>query len=481
MGLPVAVHDGQPAREPAVLDVAVEVGAQAPEARGVDAAHCASPSRAKRCARRDSARDRQQPRALVGDGGQRAREQLGVGRLAGRAGPTAGEVLDDRVRPRAMWSCRTAGAPSGGISTSCQSQGRSARLRGTRAARRQRLARIAVAREDGHELVEGARRLAVHERLEQAVEVVEVPVDDRPRDARLARDRLDRHAVEATLGDDRLGRVEQLLAAFPGLHAHRRMLHLCRLGSMGTSTSTSRSSAAASPGSAWPSASSRRGSRTSPCSSVGTTWAAPGTSTPTRAAPATCPRTSTPSPSPQPRLERHLLAPARDPRLPAARRRRVRHPPACAAQPRRQRHRMGGRRLDRRDLRRAAARARRRRRHGPAGRAQDAAARGPRGLRGRDVPLRALEPRLRPQGQARRRRRHRRLGDPVRARDPEGRRAAARDPAHRAVGHAAPEPADPALGGAAVRSASRGCRSSCAAPPTAAASCSCSASSSTRG
>ena len=78
-------------------------------------------------------------------------------------------------------------------------------------------------------------------------------------------------------------------------------------------------------------------------------------------------------------------------------------------------------------------------------------------------------------GQARRRRRHRRLGDPVRARDPEGRRAAARDPAHAAVDHAAPEPADPPRGRGST-SASRRCRSSCAAAPTASASCSCSAS-----
>ena len=87
-------------------------------------------------------------------------------------------------------------------------------------------------------------------------------------------------------------------------------------------------------------------------------------------------------------------------------------------------------RLDGRDLGRAGARARRRRRHGAAGRAEDPAARGPRGFRGRDVPLRALEPRLRPHGQARRRGRHRRLGDPVRPRDPEAGRAAARVPAH---------------------------------------------------
>ena len=42
MGLAVAVHDDEPAREPAVLDVAVEVGVQAPEAREIDAAHVAT-------------------------------------------------------------------------------------------------------------------------------------------------------------------------------------------------------------------------------------------------------------------------------------------------------------------------------------------------------------------------------------------------------------------------------------------------------
>ena len=42
VGLVVAVHDDEPAREAAVLDVAVEVRAEAPEARGVDAAHVAT-------------------------------------------------------------------------------------------------------------------------------------------------------------------------------------------------------------------------------------------------------------------------------------------------------------------------------------------------------------------------------------------------------------------------------------------------------
>jgi hypothetical protein len=42
VGLVVAVHDDEPAREPAVLDVAVEVRAEALEARGIDAAHVAT-------------------------------------------------------------------------------------------------------------------------------------------------------------------------------------------------------------------------------------------------------------------------------------------------------------------------------------------------------------------------------------------------------------------------------------------------------
>ena len=82
--------------------------------------------------------------------------------------------------------------------------------------------------------------------------------------------------------------------------------------------------------------------------------------------------------------------------------------------------------------------------------------RGARRLRGRDVPLRPLEPRLRPHRQARRRHRHRRVGDPVRARDPDAGRAAARDPAHPAVDHAAPEPRRSAASrSAALRRASR--------------------------
>jgi hypothetical protein len=45
-----------------------------------------------------------------------------------------------------------------------------------------------------------------------------VAVHDRPRDPRLARDGLDRDGVEAALGHDRLGHVQELLAALPGAH-----------------------------------------------------------------------------------------------------------------------------------------------------------------------------------------------------------------------------------------------------------------------
>ena len=76
-------------------------------------------------------------------------------------------------------------------------------------------------------------------------------------------------------------------------------------------------------------------------------------------------------------------------------------------------------------------------RHRPAGRAEDPRLPRPRALPGPGVPLRALGPRRRPEGQARGERRHRRVGDPVRPGDRARRRAALRDPAHAAVGDAA--------------------------------------------
>ena len=63
-----------------------------------------------------------------------------------------------------------------------------------------------------------------------------------------------------------------------------------------------------------------------------------------------------------------------------------------------------------------------------------------RGLRRRGVPLRALGPRRRPERQAGRGHRHRRIGDPDRARRSPAGRAPRRLPAHGAVGDAPPRP-----------------------------------------
>ena len=87
---------------------------------------------------------------------------------------------------------------------------------------------------------------------------------------------------------------------------------------------------------------------------------------------------------------------------------------------------------------------------GPLTEPQDPRDPGARGLRGPRVPLGPLGPRRRARGQARRLDRHRRVGDPVRARDPAEGRRAARLPAHGAVGAAALEPPDPRLGAAPV-------------------------------
>jgi hypothetical protein len=69
------------------------------------------------------------------------------------------------------------------------------------------------------ELAQRAGALARHERVEQAGEVVEVPVDDRAADPCLAGDPLDRDGVEAARGHDRLRDVEQLLPPGFGRHA----------------------------------------------------------------------------------------------------------------------------------------------------------------------------------------------------------------------------------------------------------------------
>ncbi len=129
-------------------------------------------------------------------------------------------------------------------------------------------------------------------------------------------------------------------------------------------------------------------------------------------------------------------------------RRRVRRAPARAAEHRGGVGDLGRRPLGARDLAGHAARPRAGGRDGPADRAEDPRHPRPRRLRRAGVPLGPLGPRRRPGGQARRLDRDRRVGDPVRARDPARGRAAARLPAHGAVGAAALEPADPRLGAA---------------------------------
>ena len=173
--------------------------------------------------------------------------------------------------------------------------------------------------------------------------------------------------------------------------------------------------------------------------------AAPGATTPTRAAPATCPRTSTRSRSRRTRLERDLLAPAGDPRLPAA---RAPTSTACArtsASTATVERRRVGRRRSAGTIETSTGRCARRvvvAGMGPLAEPSFPDDPGARRLRGRRLPLRPLEPRLRPDRQARRRHRHRRVGDPVRARDPAEVAQLHVVPAHAAVDHAAPDRAD---------------------------------------
>ena len=138
----------------------------------------------------------------------------------------------------------------------------------------------------------------------------------------------------------------------------------------------------------------------------------------------------------QPGLVADLLPPARDRRLPEEARRRLRHPPVHRLRDRGDRRGVGrgGRALGPRDDPGQLPGEDRRGRPRRAVRAAHPRDPRARGLRGRALALRPLEPRLRPARQARRGDRHRRLGDPVRPRDPEPGREAARRPAHRRRG-----------------------------------------------
>ena len=153
----------------------------------------------------------------------------------------------------------------------------------------------------------------------------------------------------------------------------------------------------------------------------------------------------------QPRVVAVLLPPAGDPGLPRAHRPRL-----GRARPVPLRRHRRGRRLGRGGGRLARRhRPRRGHRGHPGDRvrralgAQAAGDRGHRLLRRRDLPLGPLEPRLRPHRQAGGRHRHRRLGDPDRARGGQAGRAPRRLPAHRSVGDAARRP--PLHGDRAVR------------------------------
>ncbi len=202
--------------------------------------------------------------------------------------------------------------------------------------------------------------------------------------------------------------------------------------------------APASPASAPPSSSTSTASPTSSSWRRATPSAAPGGTTPTPAPPATCPASCTPTASRRTRTGR-----ARSRRSPRSR-------PTSSA-PREESgvldrfrfgvtfedaawdeddQRLDGVSTDHGDVTADVAGHRLRRALG----AQAAGDRGHRVLRGRDLPLRPLEPRLRPDRQAGGGDRHRRLRDPDRARDRQAGRPPRPLPAHRPLGDAAPRP-----------------------------------------
>ena len=184
----------------------------------------------------------------------------------------------------------------------------------------------------------------------------------------------------------------------------------------------------------------------------------------------------------EPELVQHLLAAGGDPRLPEGLRRALRRAAARPLRHRARERRVGRRRgpLADRDLDRADDRELPGRRAGPAVRAGAARGAGARGLRGHRLPLGAVGPRPRPDRRAGGRGRHRRVGDPVRPRDPAEGRQAARLPAHRAVGRPASQPAAQALGARRSTGSSRRRSSRCGPASTGRASCSCSCSATRR-
>ena len=208
-------------------------------------------------------------------------------------------------------------------------------------------------------------------------------------------------------------------------------------------TPASRSSAPASPGSAWRSGCSTTGSTTSTCSSGPTTSAAPGATTPIRAASATSPRRSTRSRS-RPNPDWSRLYPLQS---------EIREYLRRVADERgvvphiRFGHAVTGAAWDD-DARRWRIETSARRAHGGRARGRDGRAHRAqasrhardRALRGDDVPLGAVGSRPRPLRRAGRGHRHRRLVGPDRAQDPATGRRPAPVPAHAGVGDARRRP-----------------------------------------
>ena len=212
-------------------------------------------------------------------------------------------------------------------------------------------------------------------------------------------------------------------------------------------TSGSRSSAPGSAGWARPSRCGARAAATSSSWSGPTRSAAPGATTPIRAAPATCPRTCTRSRSRPTRTGR--AASRAQPEIRALPGATSPTTTGCAATsgsaPRSPRLRWDADAARWRLSTSRGALTRGRRWSRRPGRCPTPALPDVPGLDDlprRGLPLRALEPRLRPGRQAGRGGRHRGLGHPDRARDPARGQPAHAVPAHPGVGHAAPGPPD---------------------------------------
>ena len=332
-------------------------------------------------------------------------------------------------------------------------------------------------------------RLPLDERLEQPAEILEVPVDDRAGDARArarrprSRRRGSRRAT--TIAFVASSNCSRRCAPRHPAHANGgyRTVAYGNVTCMDVTDRHRRQRLLRASG--WRSSCARRASRTSSYSNAATASAAPGTTTPIRAAPATSRRTSTRSRSRRTRTGR-----APTPASPRSARTCERVVDDFGVAPKvrlncevtagrlgRGRAALGARYVRRaRSARRSWSPApgrwwSRRSRTSRASASQGPAFHSARwdhsvDLRGKRVVSD----------------RDRRLGDPVRARDRARRRAAARDPAHAAVGDAAQRTADhDASSGALYRAVPARPAGAARRRSTRRASCWCSASSSSRG